>query len=194
MEMRHCEGNDDAFNDMESYSDGGFIAVGRTMSFNAGGSSSDAYIVKLNGQDQEVDECDETNEITLTKEFITVTNEDMPWVTWENEVTPPILIGNAQNISMATSCVFTPVFESFIEVAINMFPNPASDQINLSINNYAENNLKLLVTNYVGQIILQNNINWQTSLSVFDWPKGVYRYHLKIGQGASIATGKFIVN
>ena len=191
--------DNDAFNDIASFGDDCFIAVGRTRSFNAGGSTSDAYIVKLNGNGQEVEECEETNEITLTKESTTVTNETMPsvpfsWVNWDNEVTAPTFIADDQSATINKSCIFTPVFESFNEVMIEVFPNPASNQINFSINNYEGNNLELLVTNYFGQIVHQEGINWQTSLSVFDWPKGVYIYHLKTEEGASVATGKFIVN
>ena len=193
------QGDNDAFYDLESYGEDDFIAVGRTRSFNAGGSTSDAYIVVLDGTGQEVDSCGETNDVSMIKEPINVADENMPhvpmsWVNWDNEITSPVFIANDQNISMDSMCTFVPVFEPFSEVAIDVFPNPASNQINFSINNYGENNLELLVTNYFGQIVHQENINWQTSLSVFDWPKGVYIYHLKTEKGASVATGKFIVN
>ena len=82
-------------------------------------------------------------------------------------------------------------------VELKIFPNPASDVLNLD---YTLQNIssasELVITDLMGRIVSKTELNTiQTSqqLSVKNWPTGSYTYHINNSQTGIIGRGIFVV-
>lgn len=60
---------------------------------------------------------------------------------------------------------------------LNMYPNPATDKINLLFNGQKDQDTKVLITDAVGKVVFQQTYNKEistTSLDVSSWNRGIY--------------------
>ena len=80
------------------------------------------------------------------------------------------------------------------EVNFKLYPNPSSDELNISLENQrqpGESNLE--VYNVLGQRVLSQKLTEQlTTINVQEWNRGVY--FVKISSGDSLQTQRFIRN
>ncbi len=81
------------------------------------------------------------------------------------------------------------------ELEYNVFPNPASDMINILVGNDMPNNLQLHLVNNLGQIIytqdhLQPTIPY--SINFKSLPKGIY--FIRLYSSEKISTKKIFIN
>lgn len=81
-------------------------------------------------------------------------------------------------------------------VVYTVYPNPASDQLNLQLFNFnqlATGNHTFELTNSVGQLVKKINVNSKaTSFSINDLSNGVYFYRLQLTDGVQ-RTGKIVI-
>ena len=193
---QHTYGLDesDAFQDLASI-ENGYIAVGRSRSFNSE-NTSDALVLKLFENGGGFHTC-MTDNFSLQVEPMNVTEEIISniWEVWDKEIDTPNFIAKSQNVTVLVEddCIVDPVFEAFKDATINVYPNPATEEINFVAENLLLPEMELMVTNALGQQIAQMTIGLNSKILVRDWSKGVYFYLLKSKQGELIGTGKFIV-
>ena len=81
-------------------------------------------------------------------------------------------------------------------LGFNIYPNPASETVNLSINNIDAKNAQLSVFNYSGQLIAERNINLTPGaqaeqVNVANYPTGFYFFRLTTERG--VATEKIMI-
>ena len=84
--------------------------------------------------------------------------------------------------------------EEILSGTIRIYPNPAGDLINMVINNYTDDPVKkILITNSLGQIIHEIDINTEyssESINLSGYPAGVYFVRVLSDEG--VETFKFI--
>lgn len=78
----------------------------------------------------------------------------------------------------------------------NIYPNPASETVNININNLTANNAQLSVYNYGGQLIEERKLNLNAGsqlerVNVSNYPTGFYFFRLTTDRG--VATEKVMV-
>lgn len=81
-------------------------------------------------------------------------------------------------------------------LGFNIYPNPATETVNLSINNLSARDAQLSVFNYSGQLIEERNINLSAGtqteqVNVTNYPTGFYFFRLTTERG--VATEKIMV-
>jgi hypothetical protein len=73
---------------------------------------------------------------------------------------------------------------------LSVFPNPASEMINVSLTNNLNNTVSIYFTNIFGQTLRKENVGSETyintHLNVNDLPKGIYFVNVRIGQTSSV--------
>ena len=78
------------------------------------------------------------------------------------------------------------------ESNINIFPNPAIDEITISIMPFI-NPMMIYFIDTTGRIVKTDKINQERkTLSVFDLSPGIYFYHI-ISKGETLCKGKVVV-
>jgi uncharacterized repeat protein (TIGR01451 family) len=79
-------------------------------------------------------------------------------------------------------------------VAVNVYPNPAKDDVTFEIKNADQNNYTLQLFNTTGSSVLQRNIsNNKTTIQKGSLPAGIYFYQVSQPQGIT-GVGKLIIN
>ncbi len=77
---------------------------------------------------------------------------------------------------------------------VNVYPNPASDVVNVEINASVGGDVQVELMNLLGQkLSVQNDVNRKTSINVASLPAGVYLIDCYMN-GTKIATNRFIKN
>jgi len=77
---------------------------------------------------------------------------------------------------------------------ISLYPNPASSYITFDLQKNYEKGLTIVVFNFLGKKITERqSVNEKTQLSLTDYARGTYIYHLVDQSGKVIDTGKFQV-
>ena len=81
-------------------------------------------------------------------------------------------------------------------LGFNIYPNPASETVNLTINNITAKDAQLSVFNYSGQLIEERKLNLSTGtqteqVNVASYPTGFYFFRLTTERG--VATEKIMV-
>jgi hypothetical protein len=73
---------------------------------------------------------------------------------------------------------------------LSVFPNPASDMLNISLDNAANETVSVSLTNMIGQTVKEQNLGSNTSiksnLDVNGLSKGIYLMNVKIGNSSSV--------
>ena len=79
-------------------------------------------------------------------------------------------------------------------VVVNVYPNPAKDDVTFEIKNADQNNYTLQLFNTTGSSVLQRNIsNNKTTIQKGSLPAGIYFYQVSQPQGIT-GVGKLIIN
>ncbi|MBA2408118.1 MAG: T9SS type A sorting domain-containing protein [Chitinophagales bacterium] len=109
----------------------------------------------------------------------------MPWWQPEHLYVDDIVIG------VITGLIDLPIINE-----LSIFPNPASDFVNVSLNNrVGEGDLILSVKNAIGKTILEKilyNIHSEINIPTGSFATGIY--FIRIFDGENIYTNKFIKN
>jgi Secretion system C-terminal sorting domain len=78
---------------------------------------------------------------------------------------------------------------------VKLYPNPATSYINIDLQNNYQKGLTIVVYNFLGKKMYESqNLAEKTTLSLSDYNRGVYIYHLTDPSGKVIDTGKFQVS
>jgi hypothetical protein len=77
---------------------------------------------------------------------------------------------------------------------VNVYPNPAKDDVTIEIKNAQQSNYNLQIFNGLGSSILQRNIsNNKITIQKGSLPAGIYFYQVSSAQGIA-GVGKLIIN
>jgi hypothetical protein len=77
-------------------------------------------------------------------------------------------------------------------IAVNVYPNPAAEQINFTFTNLQLNQCQLQISNALGQLVSQSEIrNSQSAINIGTWPSGIYFWALQ-QEGRTVRSGKFV--
>jgi Secretion system C-terminal sorting domain len=88
----------------------------------------------------------------------------------------------------------TPAPESFGKV-IKLYPNPATSYITFDLQKGYQKGLTIVVYNFLGKKMYESqNVAEKTTLSLNDFTRGVYIYHINDQGGRVMDTGKFQVS
>jgi hypothetical protein len=80
-------------------------------------------------------------------------------------------------------------------MALSLYPNPASSYITFDLKKGYQKGLTITVFNFLGKKMIESpNVNEKTTLTLTDFHRGVYIYHLTDPSGKVIDTGKFQVS
>jgi hypothetical protein len=79
--------------------------------------------------------------------------------------------------------------------ALSLYPNPASSYITFDLKKGYQKGLTITVFSFLGKKMIESpNVNEKTTLTLTDFNRGVYIYHLTDLSGKVIDTGKFQVS
>ncbi len=94
------------------------------------------------------------------------------------------LIGNKAFLGTLSNGVWkvdliTGILEKVSENTVNIFPNPATDMINVSLPFDFGNNVLVSIFNVEGKLVFNESINGNTfNVKVSDFPKGTYNIRI----------------
>ena len=99
-----------------------------------------------------------------------------------------VFIANAENNSSVTNILG----ESQIEVS--MYPNPASSQLNVDVNNIPNSNFEVTIFSYLGNIVYKETIkntdeSTKLSIDIQNFRQGIYILQIKTND--SVSTHQF---
>ncbi len=78
---------------------------------------------------------------------------------------------------------------------LNCYPNPATSQINFTIELNGEQNHTIQIYNLLGKLVHEEKqLSPRTTIQLADFLRGMYIYQLKDKNGKLISTGKFQVS
>lgn len=76
---------------------------------------------------------------------------------------------------------------------VNLYPNPASSQINFEIQHNNDRVYEIIIYNFLGKKFDELKISGKVTLSLDKYYSGIYIYQLLDMQGTVIESGKFNV-
>ena len=80
-------------------------------------------------------------------------------------------------------------------MALKLYPNPATSYITFDLQKGYQKGLTITVFNFLGKKMIETpNVSEKTTLTLNDFNRGVYIYHLTDPSGKVIDTGKFQVS
>ncbi|MEO5564032.1 MAG: T9SS type A sorting domain-containing protein [Chitinophagaceae bacterium] len=80
-------------------------------------------------------------------------------------------------------------------IALRLYPNPANGYITFDLQKGYQKGLTITVFNFLGKKMIETpNASEKTTLTLTDFNRGVYIYHLTDPSGKVIDTGKFQVS
>lgn len=80
-------------------------------------------------------------------------------------------------------------------IALKLYPNPAISYITFDLQKGYEKGLTITVFSFLGKKMIETpNVNEKTTLSLNEFNRGVYIYHVTDQSGKVIDTGKFQVS
>ena len=83
---------------------------------------------------------------------------------------------------------------SDLVIDVNIYPNPTAEDLNITLSDFSNTNLKIEITNSIGQSIIQKAITKkETKLKVTDYPTGIYHFKLIDNLEKQITLQKFII-
>jgi len=87
--------------------------------------------------------------------------------------------------------------EQFVKVESNIFPNPATDEVNISFDQNLEGDIQIAVVNSIGQVIYRQTwIDFNTrniKLDVNEYKDGIYYIKINVDQN-TVLTKPFIIH
>ncbi|MFZ2151092.1 MAG: T9SS type A sorting domain-containing protein [Candidatus Absconditicoccaceae bacterium] len=94
-----------------------------------------------------------------------------------------------QILILQNTAIMTGLYDPSSDYKMKIYPNPANDHINISLNQAGEYNA--IVTDITGRIVLQNKYNGQNfKIDLDNIPAGIYFFHIN---GKESFSQKFIV-
>lgn len=79
--------------------------------------------------------------------------------------------------------------------SVKLYPNPATSYITFDLQKGYQKGLTLTIFNFLGKKMSETpNVNEKTTLTLTDFNRGIYIYHLNDQSGKLIDTGKFQVS
>ena len=89
----------------------------------------------------------------------------------------------------------SPLPEGPVVTALSLYPNPANSYITFDLKKGYQKGLTITVFNFLGKKMIETpNVNEKTTLTLTEFNRGVYIYHLTDLSGKVIDTGKFQVS
>ena len=80
-------------------------------------------------------------------------------------------------------------------MTLKLYPNPATSYITFDLQKGYQKGLTITVFNFLGKKMTETpNVNEKTTLSLNEFTRGVYIYHITDQSGKVIDTGKFQVS
>jgi Secretion system C-terminal sorting domain len=81
------------------------------------------------------------------------------------------------------------------EIVVKTYPVPANSFINFELDKTNNNSYTLAVYNFLGRKMYEKqNFSQKTTITLDEYTRGVYIYHLTDGNGRLVKTGKFQVS
>ena len=81
------------------------------------------------------------------------------------------------------------------EIKIKTYPNPAESYITFDFQNSFQKGLTIVVYNFLGKKMYETqNVTEKTTLTLTDYNRGIYVYHVTDQSGKVLFTGKFQVS
>ena len=78
---------------------------------------------------------------------------------------------------------------------VKVYPNPAQSYITIDLQNSYQKGLNIVVYSFLGKKMYENQIvTEKTTLTVSDYNRGIYVYHVTDANGKLLFTGKFQVS
>ncbi len=78
---------------------------------------------------------------------------------------------------------------------VKVYPNPAQSYITIDLQNNVQKGLTLVVYSFLGKKMYENqNVTEKTTLTLTDYNRGIYVYHVTDPSGKILFTGKFQVS
>jgi hypothetical protein len=78
---------------------------------------------------------------------------------------------------------------------VKVYPNPAQSYIIIDLQNSYQKGLTIVVYSFLGKKMYENqNVTEKTTLTLTDYNRGVYVYHVTDQSGKILFTGKFQVS
>ena len=79
--------------------------------------------------------------------------------------------------------------------SVNLYPNPARSYVTFDIQKNFQKGLTISIYNFLGKKMVETpNVNEKTTVTLTDFNRGLYIYHLKDQTGKVIDSGKFQVS
>jgi hypothetical protein len=79
--------------------------------------------------------------------------------------------------------------------SVKLYPNPATEYITFDLQRNYQRGLTIVVYNFLGKKMYESqNVNEKTTLTLTDFNRGIYVYHVTGPSGKVLDTGKFQVS
>ncbi|MEI9810196.1 MAG: T9SS type A sorting domain-containing protein [Bacteroidota bacterium] len=79
--------------------------------------------------------------------------------------------------------------------SVKLYPNPATSYITFDLQKTYQKGLTIVVYNFLGKKMYENqSVTEKTTISLTDFTRGIYIYHLTDPSGKVMDTGKFQVS
>lgn len=126
-----------------------------------------------------------TNDFHLQLDLSAATSTGSHWMTVR--VTEPG--GGAKNMTFIINKVPVGIANVVNANDVNVYPNPAHDEVNVVFNGDVKN---IVIANIIGSVMTVNRVNGSSAnLSLENMPSGIYLVKLINSQGNIVATKKF---
>jgi hypothetical protein len=106
-----------------------------------------------------------------------------------------IALNNSDAVVTLNNNIFAGINELTLDNSYSVYPNPATDMVNIDLTNETHSNVSVVVMNNLGQIVKSfdfgNSIAINHQLNTSDLPKGMY--HITTSIGGKSATKKLII-
>jgi len=99
-----------------------------------------------------------------------------------------VFISNAENNSTVSSSV------NETQIEVSMYPNPASSELNIDINNIQDSNFEVIIFSYLGNIVYKETIKnadetTNLTIDIKNFRQGIYILQIKTKD--SVSTHQF---
>jgi Secretion system C-terminal sorting domain len=82
-----------------------------------------------------------------------------------------------------------------VQGKVKIYPNPAQSYITIDLHDNYQKGLTIVVYSFLGKKMYENqNVAEKTTLSLTDYNRGIYVYHITAPDGKILSTGKFQVS
>ncbi|MDP1800899.1 MAG: T9SS type A sorting domain-containing protein [Bacteroidota bacterium] len=116
-----------------------------------------------------------------------------PLAVINNTASSSTILSPCPSITLPTViCTQTGIKENNYSNDLEIYPNPASDKLNILFTSGAKEFIKAQIVNSIGQVVKEIDLNNKTQINIEDLPNGVYLLNLKSTNSTSISK-RFII-